>query len=97
MMQCILHDKIQIAKAVNVQVISLDAAPGGYEDFDKGAAKKYVIDPSPAGSLSLLDTVRVPATSSVTITLRGREIQKLAIMNIITASGQSSSSPLLCS
>src|SRR5579871_6660938 len=45
LMQAILHDKIQIAKAVNVTVISLDEAPGGYHDFDKGAAKKYVIDP----------------------------------------------------
>jgi glutathione-independent formaldehyde dehydrogenase len=44
-MQAILHDKIQIAKAVNVQTISLDEAPSGYADFDKGAAKKYVIDP----------------------------------------------------
>jgi glutathione-independent formaldehyde dehydrogenase len=26
-------------------VISLDKAPDGYKDFDKGAAKKYVIDP----------------------------------------------------
>jgi glutathione-independent formaldehyde dehydrogenase len=45
LMQAILHDKIQIAKAVNVQTISLDDAPSGYNDFDKGAAKKYVIDP----------------------------------------------------
>lgn len=45
LMQCILHDKIKIAKAVNVQTISLDQAPKGYKDFDKGAAKKYVIDP----------------------------------------------------
>jgi glutathione-independent formaldehyde dehydrogenase len=45
LMQAILHDKIQIAKAVNVQTISLDEAPSGYADFDKGAAKKYVIDP----------------------------------------------------
>jgi glutathione-independent formaldehyde dehydrogenase len=45
LMECILHDKIQIAKAVNVEVISLDDAPRGYKDFDKGAAKKYVIDP----------------------------------------------------
>jgi glutathione-independent formaldehyde dehydrogenase len=45
LMQAILHDKIKIAKAVNVQVISLDQAPEGYRDFDKGAAKKYVIDP----------------------------------------------------
>ncbi|MEO6435698.1 MAG: formaldehyde dehydrogenase, glutathione-independent, partial [Tepidisphaeraceae bacterium] len=40
-----LHDKIKIAKAVNVQTISLEQAPKGYQDFDKGAAKKFVIDP----------------------------------------------------
>lgn len=45
LMQAILYDKIQIAKAVNVQVISLDDGPTGYQDFDQGAAKKYVIDP----------------------------------------------------
>ena len=45
LMQCILHDKIKIAKAVNVATISLDDAPKGYKDFDKGAAKKFVIDP----------------------------------------------------
>src|SRR5438067_9313453 len=45
LMQAILHDKIQIAKAVNATVISLDEGPQGYKDFDKGAAKKYVIDP----------------------------------------------------
>ncbi len=45
LMNAILYDKIQIAKAVNVEVISLDKAPKGYADFDKGAAKKFVIDP----------------------------------------------------
>ncbi|MFZ0594533.1 MAG: formaldehyde dehydrogenase, glutathione-independent [Bryobacteraceae bacterium] len=45
LMQAILHEKIQIAKAVNVTVISLDEAPQGYKDFDKGAAKKFVLDP----------------------------------------------------
>ena len=45
LMQAILYDKIQIAKAVNVEVISLTDAPRGYHDFDKGAAKKYVLDP----------------------------------------------------
>ena len=45
LMQAILYDKIEIAKAVNVTVISLDDAPAGYKDFDHGAAKKYVIDP----------------------------------------------------
>jgi len=45
LMQAILYDKIQIAKAVNVATISLDEAPQGYKDFDKGAAKKFVLDP----------------------------------------------------
>lgn len=45
LMNAILYDKIKIAKAVNVTVITLDDAPKGYADFDKGAAKKYVIDP----------------------------------------------------
>jgi glutathione-independent formaldehyde dehydrogenase len=45
LMQAILHDKVQIAKAVNATVISLDEAPTGYQDFDKGAAKKFVLDP----------------------------------------------------
>ncbi|MFN0107765.1 MAG: formaldehyde dehydrogenase, glutathione-independent [Blastocatellia bacterium] len=45
LMQAILYGKINIAKAVNVQVISMDNAPKGYKDFDKGAAKKFVIDP----------------------------------------------------
>ena len=45
LMTAILHDRIQIAKAVNVEVISLDQAPQGYADFDKGAVKKFVMDP----------------------------------------------------
>jgi glutathione-independent formaldehyde dehydrogenase len=45
LMMAILYDKVQIAKAVNVQVISLDDGPKGYKDFDRGAATKYVIDP----------------------------------------------------
>lgn len=45
LMQAILFERVQIAKAVNVQVISLDEAPKGYADFDGGAAKKFVIDP----------------------------------------------------
>jgi glutathione-independent formaldehyde dehydrogenase len=45
LMQAIWHDKIQIAKAVNATVITLDEAPQGYKDFDKGAAKKFILDP----------------------------------------------------
>jgi glutathione-independent formaldehyde dehydrogenase len=45
LMQAILHDKIKIAQAVNVTVLPLDEGPKGYVDFDKGAAKKFVLDP----------------------------------------------------
>ncbi len=45
LMQAILFGKIQIAKAVNVTIITLDQAPQGYKDFDRGAAKKFVLDP----------------------------------------------------
>ncbi|MGH8245143.1 MAG: formaldehyde dehydrogenase, glutathione-independent, partial [Gammaproteobacteria bacterium] len=48
LMHAILYDKIQIAKAVNVTVISLEDAPQGYKDFDQGAAKKFVLDPHKA-------------------------------------------------
>jgi glutathione-independent formaldehyde dehydrogenase len=45
LMQMILADKAQIAKAVNATAIPLEEAPEGYEDFDSGAARKYVLDP----------------------------------------------------
>jgi len=45
LMQMILNDKAQIARAVNATVISLDEAPQGYEDFDSGVAKKFVLNP----------------------------------------------------
>jgi glutathione-independent formaldehyde dehydrogenase len=45
LMMAILHDKAHPAKAVNVDVIPLEDAPKGYKDFDKGAAKKFVLDP----------------------------------------------------
>merc|ERR1719158_29213 len=45
LMNAILYDKIKIADAVNVEVIALKDAPAAYKDFDKGAAKKFVIDP----------------------------------------------------
>lgn len=45
LMQAILYDRLPIAKIVNATVISLDDAPQGYKDFDKGAAKKFVLDP----------------------------------------------------
>ena len=42
----ILNDRVQIANAVNATVITLDEAPTGYEDFAKGAAKKFVLNPN---------------------------------------------------
>jgi glutathione-independent formaldehyde dehydrogenase len=45
LMQAILHDRVQIAKAVNATVLPLDDAPNGYRDFDQGAAKKFLLDP----------------------------------------------------
>ncbi len=45
LMQAILHGRLNIAEIVNAQVISLEDAAKGYESFDQGAAKKFVIDP----------------------------------------------------
>jgi len=45
LMMAILHDRVQIAKNVNATPIPLDQAPRGYQEFDKGAARKYVLDP----------------------------------------------------
>jgi len=45
LMDMILNDRAHIADAVNATVVSLDEAPGGYEDFDHGAAKKFVLNP----------------------------------------------------
>nr|PZN40993.1 MAG: formaldehyde dehydrogenase, glutathione-independent [Actinomycetota bacterium] len=45
LMMAILHDRVQIAKAVNATPIPLEAAPRGYAEFDHGAARKYVLDP----------------------------------------------------
>ncbi|MGI8994450.1 MAG: formaldehyde dehydrogenase, glutathione-independent [Nocardioidaceae bacterium] len=46
LMMAILHDRVQIAKAVNATAITIDEAPRGYEEFDQGASKKYVLDPN---------------------------------------------------
>jgi glutathione-independent formaldehyde dehydrogenase len=45
LMMAILNDRTQIAKNVNATVLPLDQAPQGYADFDKGAARKFVLDP----------------------------------------------------
>ena len=46
LMMAILYDRVQIAKAVNATPIPLEDAPQGYADFDKGAARKYVLNPN---------------------------------------------------
>jgi len=45
LMMAILYDRVQIAKNVNATPIPIDQAPQGYQEFDKGAARKYVLDP----------------------------------------------------
>lgn len=45
LMQAILADKVHIADAVNAKAIGLEDAPRGYEEFDAGAATKYVLNP----------------------------------------------------
>ena len=45
LMQAILHGRLPIAKIVNATVLPLRDAPQGYAEFDKGAAKKFVLDP----------------------------------------------------
>ncbi|GAN52930.1 formaldehyde dehydrogenase, glutathione-independent [Tanticharoenia sakaeratensis] len=45
LMQAILHGRLPIADIVNATVITLDDAPQGYRDFDKGAPRKFVLDP----------------------------------------------------
>lgn len=46
LMQAILQDKVEIAKAVKATAIPLDEAPAAYAEFDKGAAKKFVLNPN---------------------------------------------------
>lgn len=46
LMMSILHDRAHIAKAVNATVIPLEDAPRGYQEFDRGAARKYVLNPN---------------------------------------------------
>jgi glutathione-independent formaldehyde dehydrogenase len=45
LMMALLNDRLPIAKIVNAQAISLEDAPKGYAEFDKGVAAKFVLDP----------------------------------------------------
>jgi glutathione-independent formaldehyde dehydrogenase len=46
LMMAILHDRVQIAQAVNATAIPLEQAPQAYAHFDAGAAVKYVLSPN---------------------------------------------------
>jgi hypothetical protein len=67
LMQMILNDRAQIAKAVNATIITLDQAPDGYKDFDQGAAKKFVLNPH--GLLGVRDS-RARRDSERTLVIR---------------------------
>jgi glutathione-independent formaldehyde dehydrogenase len=45
LMEAILRDRAPIARAVNATVIPLDDAPRAYDELDRGASVKYVLDP----------------------------------------------------
>jgi glutathione-independent formaldehyde dehydrogenase len=45
LMMAILYDRVSIAANVNATPIPLEQAPRGYDEFDHGAASKYVLDP----------------------------------------------------
>src|SRR6201746_2806672 len=45
LMQALWHDRLPIAEIVNAQVLSLEDAAKGYDEFDKGIAAKFVLDP----------------------------------------------------
>lgn len=45
LMEGVMNDRIHVAKIVNATVIPLEEAVRGYEEFDKGAPRKYVLDP----------------------------------------------------
>ena len=44
-MMALLNDRLPIAEIVNAKAISLEDAPKGYAEFDKGVAAKFVLDP----------------------------------------------------
>jgi glutathione-independent formaldehyde dehydrogenase len=45
LMKAILHKDCSPAKAMNVRVVPLEDAPRAYQEFEKGAAVKFVLDP----------------------------------------------------
>ncbi len=45
LMNAILFDRVQIAKAMHTTVISLSEAPYAYNVFEQGMARKFILDP----------------------------------------------------
>lgn len=59
LMKCIIHNRVDLEKLLNVKVITLEEAPDAYDRFNKLEACKYVIDPN-----GILAANRGTATSS---------------------------------
>jgi len=45
LMMAIMHDRLSVAKLLNIQVIGLEEVPRAFQQFDKGLPVKYIIDP----------------------------------------------------
>jgi glutathione-independent formaldehyde dehydrogenase len=45
LMNAILYDRLDIARIVNATILPLEEAAQGYAAFDRGAARKFVLDP----------------------------------------------------
>ncbi|WP_108258839.1 formaldehyde dehydrogenase, glutathione-independent [Mangrovicoccus ximenensis] len=45
LMQAILHDRLPIGDIVNATIMPLEEAVTGYQSFDSGVARKFVLDP----------------------------------------------------
>ena len=45
LLQCILHNRLKVADALNVRVIRLEDAPAAYSKFNSGEPAKYILDP----------------------------------------------------
>ena len=72
LMHAILSDRAPIAKNVNAKLISLDKAPEGYKNFDRGASVKYILDPHGLAAKML----QALPSSSKTISRKGATAQR---------------------
>lgn len=62
----ILADKLPISKLLNVKVLPLDQAALAYDQFDKGVAHKFILDPH--NTLGLAGTTRTSAATTADTT-----------------------------